>query len=229
MSIPYQNRTVGQLVAERPARARVFERFGIDYCCGGRVSLAEAASSLGLDPAVIERALSECDAGPENKGERDWLAASPIELIDDILARHHTYLKVELPRLDYLVHKVASVHSANHPYLKELAQVFVSLRSNMLTHLAAEEETIFPAIRKVNGNPEARRELTAHIALSTSEHDLVGAMLHRINQLTGNYSLPPDGCETFRALLHGLSVLEGDTHIHVHKENNILFPKVLAA
>ncbi len=222
-------KTVGNLVAEQPGRSRVFEWFGIDYCCGGKKPLSEACQEKGLDPAGVSEELIRNDADSGRADTTDWSQASVSQLIENILNEHHAYLQLELPRLTQLVNKVATVHGENHPNMRRVAEVYGGLRRALEAHMKEEEEALFPALRLMTrGSFGMLADDTADlIAKMEVEHQEVGDALARINTLTGGYKMPPDGCETFRATLHALMTLETDTHTHVHKENNILFPKAL--
>ncbi|MBX6311730.1 MAG: iron-sulfur cluster repair di-iron protein [Isosphaeraceae bacterium] len=227
------NRTIGQLVAERPSRARVFERFGIDYCCGGQVPLARACAAKGLSVAAVLREIEANDLQVATSETVDWVPETLGRLIDFIVATHHAYLRRELPRLTVLIDKVAAAHGGRHPELNELRSVFASLREGLEAHLAEEEQVAFPLIKQL----EAARAISGSppIGLADSlrdmerEHDEVGAALARLRTLTGGYAPPADACNTFRAMLNGLAELETDLHYHVHRENNILFPGAKSA
>jgi len=223
---------VGSLVAEQAGRARVFEWFDIDYCCGGKQPLEQACTEKGIQLSQVIAELAKADVEEARVEDRNWQTLSTAELINHIVTAHHGYLRMELPRLTQLVNKVASVHGENHPYLLELKPLYDGLRRDLEAHLNEEEAEIFPAIRLVASRGSfgmLAAEAFGAIQRAEAEHVSVGDRLHRINQITDGYVLPKDGCETFRAMLHALMTLESDTHMHVHLENNILFPKALAA
>jgi regulator of cell morphogenesis and NO signaling len=232
---PAPEPTVGQLVVERPARARVFERLGIDYCCGGRKSLALACREKDLDPDAVLRELdAEAEAPPAD--ETDWSAATLAELADHIEQTHHAFLKAELPRLDRLTRKVAAVHGQRHPELVGLRLVYAHLMRELESHLLDEEAVVFPLCRRLDpsgtGGPPrdpAGRSVQSPIAALTHEHDDAGAALAEMRRLAADYVPPEGACNTYRAMLAGLAELEADMHRHVHKENNILFPRAVEA
>ncbi|MEP0841441.1 MAG: iron-sulfur cluster repair di-iron protein [Phycisphaerae bacterium] len=225
------NATVGQLVAERPSRARVFERFEIDYCCGGKQPLAEACAERGLDPESVLAELRAADAAP-HPSETDWTTAPLGDLCDHIVAAHHAYLRRELPRLEAMSEKVAEVHGRREPHLRELAAVFAALHEELDQHMAKEEQVLFPLVRLLESStalPSFHCGSVANpIRVMEHEHDDAGAALTRMRRLTGGYAPPPEACNTYRALLDGLAELEADLHRHIHKENNILFPRAAA-
>jgi regulator of cell morphogenesis and NO signaling len=217
--------TVGEIVRAMPARSRIFENLGIDYCCGGKKPLAEACQAKGLDPATVVALLSALDDTP-NTVQTNPDAMTLTALCDHIEHVHHEYLREELPRLDFMTRKVAAVHGDHEPRLHEVRNVFESFQSEITAHTKEEDEVVFPAIRKLESGD--RTQLDAALSKLESEHDKAGAALERLKSLTDNYTPPEWACNTFRALYDGLAQLEKHTHQHVHQENNVLFPKALA-
>ena len=215
------SRTVAELVLERPSRARVFEKLGLDYCCGGQTPLAEACAARGVPVGQALAALEEATDAPS--GERDWTTVPLPELCDHIVSEHHALLREELPRLDALLAKVVRSHGTQRHSLVELHDTFTTLRSDLEEHLAAEEELLFPLVRA--GGPydgDQLRELE-------HDHAWAGSALARMRELAGGYELEEALCNTHRSTLEGLRELERDLHQHIHEENNVLFPRVLAA
>jgi regulator of cell morphogenesis and NO signaling len=215
------SRTVADLVIERPARARAFAELGLDYCCGGKTPLAEACEARGL---AVEEAVAALEAVADTPaGERDWSTAPLAELCDHIVSEHHDRLRAELPRLEGLLEKVVRAHGEERPSVVELRDTFTALRSDLEEHLAAEEEQLFPLVRA--GGPydaEQVHELE-------HDHAWAGSALARMRELTDGYDLERAICNTHRATLDGLHELERDLHQHIHEENNVLFPRALAA
>jgi regulator of cell morphogenesis and NO signaling len=224
--------TVGQLVAERPSRARVFEKHSIDYCCGGKVSLERACARKKIDPAAILEELRVCDEETRGETQTDWTQATASELVDDIISTHHDYLREELPRLSFLVGKVARVHGDAHPELPQVHHLFEGVKSEMETHMWKEENVLFPYCKALETDAALPKSpfgaVKNPIRVMEEEHAEVGAALDQIRELTHNYYPPIDACNSYRAMLDGLRTLERDMHVHVHKENSILFPKALA-
>jgi regulator of cell morphogenesis and NO signaling len=215
--------TVGELVAERPARSRVFEELGIDYCCGGKLSLAEACARKGLDPDDVGRRLA---AAAPAEPESDWRSAPLAGLCDHIVRTHHAYLRRELPRLRGLLAKLARVHGDRHPELRGVLTVFGPFADELTAHMAKEEWVLFPLIARIeSGDVPRTPRVLQPIAVMEAEHDDAGRALAEMRRLTGGFAVPADGCNTYRAALAGLAELEADMHAHVHKENNILFPR----
>ena len=230
--------TVGQLVAERPNRARVFETFGIDYCCGGKKPLSQACGEKGVSTETVLNVLHLLDEQAAGAGaaDRDWTKASMTELANHIELTHHAYLKQELPRLEFLTGKVANRHGDRLPQLVELRDVFAAFQAELFQHMEKEERVLFPLCRQMD-HVKPGEELPAFhcgsvenpIAVMVREHDDAGDALRRMRELTDDYTPPADACNTFRATYDALAQLERDMHRHVHKENSVLFPKAIEA
>jgi regulator of cell morphogenesis and NO signaling len=232
METPTIEMSVGQFVTARPSRSRVFQRLGIDFCCGGTLSLAEACKRRGLDASqTLDMLLIEDAVAPE---QANPATMSLADLCDHIESTHHAYLRTELPRLSGMVRKVTAVHGERHPWLAEMAAIFERFATQMGVHMMKEEVILFPALRKLEraargglmtGSLDA---IAAPIRVMESEHDGAGDDMSRMKTLSNGFIPPADACTTFRAMLDGLRELEEDLHMHVHKENNVLFPRALA-
>jgi regulator of cell morphogenesis and NO signaling len=219
--------TLAELVTADPSLARELERFRLDYCCGGGKTIAEACASRGLDAKAV---IVDLEASRAVTTDAEWSSKDVMELVDHIEATHHRYLWNELPRLSALADKVVSVHGRRHPELAEIRQCTAAIRADLEPHLMKEERVLFPMVRELG---RAERLPTLHggsirnpIAMMTLEHEHVGQLLSHLRALTNDYSVPSDGCRSYTALFAALAQLEDDTHLHVHKENNILFPAV---
>jgi regulator of cell morphogenesis and NO signaling len=224
--------TVGEIVRAMPIRSRIFEKLGIDYCCGGKKPLDEVCRCKGLDAATVIAMLAALDGAPESSSANpDTMSLS--ELCDHIERAHHGYLREELPRLDFLTRKVAAVHGADEARLLEVRAIFEAFSEKMTSHTKEEEEIVFPKIRQLEKAGQDKAEVASSLkdilSRLESEHDGAGAALERFRELTDDYTPPEWACNTFRALYDGLERLEKETHQHVHKENNVLFIKALAA
>jgi regulator of cell morphogenesis and NO signaling len=216
--------TLGELVAELPARARVFERHGLDYCCHGQRSLADAAAAADLDANAL--AVELASVVDTSGAEVD--ALEPGALVEHILRTHHAYLHEELPALRALADKVNSVHSCRHPELTEVARLVHALADDLGPHMAKEEQVLFPAItRQSTQAGGAGMPLAPPIAVMMAEHTTVGALLEALRSTAHGYKVPADGCASYHGLYARLADLEADTFRHVHLENNVLFPQVL--
>ena len=225
-------RTIGELVAERPARARVFEGFKIDYCCGGKKPLADACQAKGIDPQLVLNMLRIVDENATTQ-ERDWTQASITELCDNIESTHHAYLKENFPRLEFLARKVASRHGDHRPELVELRDTFLAMKDEMEQHMLKEEQILFPLCRKLDRGEAAAGahcgSVQNPIRVMMQEHEDTGNALARMRELTNGFVPPEDACNTYRAYFDALAELEQDMHRHVHKENSVLFPKAVEA
>jgi len=217
--------TLSDLVIEDPRRARVLEKFGLDYCCHGQRPLGEAADEAGVDVAAVSAALDLAEALPA-------AAAGPADnaaLAHDIVDTHHAYLWAEMPRLQALVDKVTTVHGVRHPELADVQATFEQAVAGLEPHMTREERVVFPAISRVEKtrSPAPAGSLTEPIAELRAEHDAIGELFKRIRSTTHGYEVPADACNSYRAMLTGLEEMELDLHEHIHKENNILFPHVV--
>jgi regulator of cell morphogenesis and NO signaling len=223
--------TVGGLVARRPSLSRVFEQAGIDYCCGGKKSLEQACREKHVDPQELLRTLQLAATESESPSDFNALTASLTELADHIEQTHHRYLRNELPRLDTLTAKVAEVHGDHDARLKDLRQVFVKMARELSMHMMKEEQILFPLIRQLEGSDAMPAfhfgSIANPIRQMEHEHDDAGDALAQLRALTDGYKPPHDACNTYRALLDALQQLEFDMHVHVHKENSVLFPRAL--
>ena len=223
------SRSVGDLVAERPLRARVFESVGIDFCCGGKVPLAALCQARGLN---LDRVLAELRAAVTPAAEQtNWAEASLTALVGHIQARYHEPLRVELPRISAMLAKVVSRHGDHLPgTLLPLQQTYETLQEELLDHMTKEDRILFPAIVALeNGDPlpmpDASAWISQPIGVMEAEHAAAGAALARIREVTDGF-VPPDwACPTFRGLYHALAQLETDMHVHVFLENHVLFPR----
>ena len=222
-------RSVGELVAENPATARVFEKYGIDYCCGGKKPLNQACRERGIAPEPVVEALGHAGDRPAAQN-RDWNRVPLHELIAHIVSRHHAYLKTELPRSLELFTKVARAHGEREPRLVEAKEVFEVLKEELESHLMKEEMILFPAIGRLesSGKAGAPCPLEHPIARMEYEHESAGRALAQMRHLTFDYHIPEEACNTYRALFAALVELEADLHEHIHLENNILFPRAAA-
>lgn len=224
--------TVGEIVRAMPACSRVFENLNIDYCCGGRKSLADVCLAKGLDTATVIAMFSALEH-PANDMLVNSGAMTLTELCDHIQQVHHGYLREELPRLDFMTRKVAAVHGEHEPRLIELRKTFEEFNAELTAHTNEEDEIVFPAIRKLeaarNGGSAAQLNIPPSLEKLEREHDDAGATLEHFRTLSDHYTPPDWACNTFRALYGGLAKLEKNMHLHVHKENNVLFPGALAA
>ena len=224
------NTTVGNWVARYPQTSRVFESLQIDYCCGGKEPLEQACWDRQLDAQQVLKRLEQTIDGVDEP-TNDWLNSPLGELCDHIEQTHHALLRRELPRLGAMIFKVVDAHADSHQELPTLQEVFAELCAELEPHMFKEERILFPAIRQLDRsaeNPSFPFGTVANpIRVMEHEHDNAGDALSRIRELTNNYEIPDDACNTYRAMLDGLRELEIDMHQHIHKENNVLFPRAI--
>ena len=222
--------TLAEAVDAFPQLAREFERRGLDYCCGGARTLGEECVLIGADPQVTVAELSAMAAASES-GSAEWTSMSADVLVDHLESTHHRYLWDEMPRVTALIDKIVSVHGGRHPELVEVAACFAQVRADLEPHMLKEERVLFPMIRELATATDMPSfhcgSLRNPISVMLSEHDAVGALLARIHRLTDGYTPPGDGCASYVACFSAMAELEADTHLHIHKENNVLFPLVL--
>ncbi|MBS1994160.1 MAG: iron-sulfur cluster repair di-iron protein [Cyanobacteria bacterium SZAS LIN-3] len=226
--------SVGELVAEQPALAEVFDRYGIDFCCGGKQTLEEACVKALVDPQTVLMDIKESSAKTVvDKSTRTWVNVTLTELTDHIQQTHHTYLKAELPRLQELADKVARVHGVKDPRLVQVAEIFSAMRREIEQHTEKEDLVLFPFIRQLDratSVPETPFVTVANpIRCMESEHSDAGEALMQLRDLTEQYTAPERACTSWIALLNGLAHLDQDLRTHIHKENTILFPKAIEA
>jgi len=220
---PFSDCTVGELVAARPGRSRIFEIYGIDFCCGGGRTLREACKGKGVSlDAVVEQLEAETAGKPAPVHNP---AELPLhELCSYIVETHHGYLRRELPRLHAMSARVAQVHGSHTPALKEVFEVFTGLEQELTNHIFKEEQILFPAIAAISRGESEPMMLDGPISCMIHEHDDAGTALARLRALTDGFQPPADACNTYRALFAGLHELEEDLHRHIHLENSVLFP-----
>lgn len=223
--------TIGQIVAAHPSLTRFFENLGIDYCCGGKQPLADACAQRNLDLtttlALLKSAASTLDAMPT---EVDAAAMSLTQLADHIEQTHHVYTRTELARIVEMAAKVSTKHGWRDSRLIEMGTVVNYLANEMIDHMEKEESVLFPLVRRLEAGTAHEADLgmlSGPIQQMEAEHQNAGEALARLRELTDGFTPSEESCNTHRALLSGLAEFEADLHRHVHKENNILFPRAL--
>lgn len=224
----YSDKMLGDIVADDFRTAEVFKNAGIDFCCGGKKTLKQACEEKALNLEVIVQQIEEQQTLPISNAQnfKDW----PLDFLCDYIVNfHHKYVFKTLPELVFYTRKIADVHGNNHAELQEVASLFGQINSELLQHLRNEEEILFPAIKQLlkHGNDEARNIVKSEITRMNGEHEFAGGAMDKINEITGGYQVPADGCNTYMVSFKLLKQFEDDLHIHVHLENNILFPKAL--
>ena len=228
--------TLGEIASKDLRKAEVFKKYGLDFCCGGKKTVKEACAEKGIDVTKVEQELQTADKNistarplPYNDWSLDFLA-------DYIVNTHHSYVKKTIPDLRVYASKVASVHGNRHPELLAISQLTDEVCNELSSHLIKEETILFPYIKQIvnsknNGTPVQNKNFNTiqnPINMMEHEHEVVGKNLDKMRQLSNNYSLPEDACASYSYLFKTLDEFENDLHIHIHLENNILFPKALA-
>lgn len=226
---------IKDVVAEDFRAAAIFQKYGLDFCCGGAKPIGEAASAKGFDPADLLLQLNEIAATPGSgmpKFNR-WDAAL---LCDYIVENHHLYVREVIPSIGMHAEKVARVHGAHRPELVEVAAIFARVSADLAAHMQKEENVLFPYIRSLAlersrglvGGRSAFGSVHNPISMMEAEHAAAGDEMEEIRRLTNDYTAPMDACATYQVLFQELADFEKDLHVHVHLENNILFPKAIA-
>lgn len=225
---------VGEIAASDLRKAEVFRKYGIDFCCGGRQTLKEACAEKGLEVSTIEQELGQSTT---SRGQR------PLEfnewrqdfLVEYIVNMHHGYVRKTLPELLALASKVARVHGASHPELLRIQELAELVGRELTSHMDKEESILFPYIQSlVQAEDSGKGAGTAQfgsirnpIRMMEHEHDEAGRIMAEIRSLSNEYLVPDDACTSYTMLYRMLEEFEHDLHIHVHLENNILFPKAM--
>lgn len=218
---------VADIASALPSSVRVFQRHGIDFCCGGKTPLGQACEDRGLSYATVVDAI-EASAQEPAADERNWAEEPLHALIDHIVSTYHDPLREALPLLQSMAAKVSGVHISKAPHLARLETIVSELSAELISHMRKEEMVLFPAIRTIEEGRRSSVPVSVPISVMEEEHDHAGALLAELRTITDDYVAPQWACETFRALYRGLSELEAAMHVHVHLENNVLFPCALA-
>lgn len=227
-------KTVREYALEIPSATRIFEKLGIDYCCGGGKSLGDACTAAGVSVVEVLDSLN-AELRVATSAARDWQALSQAELITHIVDKHHAFTREELARLEALFAKVSGVHGQNHPELFEIQDQFGKLRGELEPHMLKEERVLFPHIARMEEAAVANQTLPRPpfrtvlnpVRVMLAEHDAAGYILGRMREASSDYALPPDACISYKTLYSALTALDVDLHQHIHLENNILFPRAM--
>jgi regulator of cell morphogenesis and NO signaling len=227
--------TVKDIALSSPAARHVLEEAGVDYCCGGGKSLHDACLHAGVsEQALLDRLRQNTKATrPE---DANWQTAPLHELTQHIRDRHHSYVRAAISRTQALLDKVLASHGRNHPEVAEIGKLFMGIRVEMIAHMQKEEKILFPYIdaleqaseTKVPVEPPFFQTVKKPIHMMMEEHDSSGELVRQIRKASDDYQPPADACTTFRAAYQELEQFEKDLHLHVHLENNILFPRAVA-
>lgn len=231
------DKTVREVALENPSSIRVFEAFGIDYCCGGNRPLSEACQRANLSVDEVLASLAKADeADLARQQQREWQSEPLSALIAHIQGTHHKYTREEIARLLPLLEKVCSRHGKNHAELFDVLEVFRSLAQELSAHMMKEEMILFPYMARLEAAAAKKEKLASApfgsvqnpVAMMEHEHDSAGDALRALREKTNGYSAPADACVSYQTLYRALAIFEADLHQHIHLENNILFPRAVA-
>jgi regulator of cell morphogenesis and NO signaling len=228
-------KTVREYAIETPQTIPVFEKLGIDYCCGGNRRLDEVCAAANLPVDEVLKSLETALAEPPKPTERELRAGSLAELIAHIVHTHHAYVRTETPHIERLLEKVCTKHGANHPELPHIRSVFRGLGQELSMHMMKEEAVLFPYIERMEEAvvqqepimPAPFGTVANPVRMMEHEHDNAGAALKAMRQASQDYTPPADACTSYQALYHALQAFEKDLHQHIHLENNVLFPRAV--
>jgi regulator of cell morphogenesis and NO signaling len=227
--------TVRDLAAGIPGATRVFENFGIDYCCGGARTLADACREASLPVEDMARSLEEAGRAPQPGDGRDWRQESLMALTEYIVDTHHSFTRQEIDRLEKLFDKVCSRHGENHAELFEARKTFQQLKQDLIPHMLKEEQVLFPYITRMEEAAGDGRAIPPPffgtvqnpVRMMMLEHETAGDLLRALRGATGDYTPPADACISYQTLYQALAGFEADLHQHIHLENNLLFPRAI--
>ncbi|BFH62394.1 iron-sulfur cluster repair di-iron protein [Paenibacillus azoreducens] len=216
---------VSDIVTAIPQTADLFRTLRIDYCCGGKVPLEEAAIKRKLDPEAVLEQLKHVESEFINYQESRPASLTGLELMDYIKHKHHAFLRDELPAMTPYVTKLARVHGGHHPELLRVEEIFAELKKELLEHTEDEEQNVFPLMSEyfTEQGHEISAALKQQITELVDEHEQAGNLLKELREITSDFGVPADACGTYRLVYQRLANLEKDTFEHIHLENNILF------
>jgi regulator of cell morphogenesis and NO signaling len=226
--------TVRELAVGLPGATRIFERFGIDYCCGGGRTLLDACMTADLQFDDVVHSLEQESARTTNQSH-NWQEEPLTALAAYIIDQHHFFTKEELQRLEKLIEKVSAKHGDKHPELFEVQKLFEQLKRDLTPHMLKEEQVLFPYIARMEEAIGERRAVPPPffgtvrnpVRMMTMEHDTAGETLKQLRTVTTDFTPPPDACVSYQTLYQALAAFEADLHEHIHLENNILFPRAV--
>ena len=230
----YFNKTVAEIVNDNFRTSDVFKKYKIDFCCGGHKTLSDVCQTKNISLDAVEAEL-ETVANARNTGLPDTHHWTLSLIVDYIVGNHHEYITRSIPLLLQYTNKVARVHGENHPELKQVQTLFHEAVMELDAHMSKEEHILFPFIKSMEKHFTSRETLQESgfgriqnpIGMMEHEHDTVGSIFKNIRQLTSDFTPPEDACNTYRVLFSKLEEFETDLHIHIHLENNVLFPRAI--
>lgn len=229
------NQLIGELVAKDYRAASVFKKYGIDFCCQGNRTINDACTAKEIDVANVVKDLNAISS-TNNTANRIDFKSWPLDLLADYIEKtHHRYVEDKSPELKAYLEKICEVHGSNHPELFQIKELFLQAVDNLTQHVKKEEIVLFPFIRKME-TAQRTGEVLQKLSFGSirnpinqmeSEHSVEGDRFRDIERLSNNYTPPADACNTYRVTIAMLKEFEEDLHLHIHLENNILFPKAI--
>jgi regulator of cell morphogenesis and NO signaling len=230
-----ESKTIGAIAVENPTTIQAFEKFGIDYCCGGNKLLIDACSSAGVEIEEIKAYLEDIERFQKKNDAGDFQKISLSELLSYIVETHHKYTKNAMHYLDDLMLKVCKAHSEKHSEVTRLYSLYCNLCADLIPHMMKEELVLFPYVAKLEEDSKKNSPsemppfgtVKNPIRAMLMEHDTAGEILRNMREVTDGYKLPEDACNSYRALYYELEEFEKDLHMHIHLENNVLFPRAI--
>ncbi|MBI5729994.1 MAG: iron-sulfur cluster repair di-iron protein [Ignavibacteriales bacterium] len=229
------NTTIGEIVKNNYQTAEVFKKYRIDFCCGGKKTIEEACSTNNISVAELTNALSETLIKTGSNKEHNFKDWEPDYLANYIVNIHHKYVAENIPLLSEFTQKIVRVHGERHPELRQISDLFADVAAELQQHMMKEERILFPYIAKLQAafkskstiGPSPFGTVRNPIAMMEMEHDNAGSLLKQMREISSNYKLPDDACETYLVTYQKLDEFENDLHQHIHLENNILFPRAI--
>ena len=229
-----QSPSIGSFVANDYRTASVFQKYGIDFCCKGGKSIDEVCESKKINTGQLLTELADVSEQPGNQAT-DFKSWPPDLLADYIEKKHHRYITDTTPSLKQFLDKLCKVHGSNHPELFEINKEFTASSDELASHMKKEETVLFPYVRQMADCGNRKEQSAGHsfgsvrnpIQMMMQEHDTEGERFRKISELSSNYTPPDDACTTYKVAYSMLKEFENDLHMHIHLENNILFPKAI--
>jgi regulator of cell morphogenesis and NO signaling len=223
---------VKDIALSNPAARQILENAGLDYCCGGGQSLQNACLHADISAEEILNRLRE-NSKHVNPDEANWTSAPLCDLTRHIRERHHRYVREAISRVQPLLDKVEVQHGKNHSEIAHIRRLFTEVGRDMIMHMQKEEQILFPYIDALEQaasthssvEPPFFQTIRNPIQAMMKEHDAAGELVRQIRQASSDYTVPADACTSYEALYQDLKEFEADLHMHVHLENNILFPR----
>lgn len=233
MATETSHETIGSIAVSQPESVSVFTRHGLDFCCGGSRTLEQACAAKGLSADLIRAEIRDATARMGATASEDWNAMGMSDLADHIERVHHASARDLIHRIDALLPRVVSAHGDSHPELCAVAETFGRFREELSDHMVREERVLFPWLRRLDtpgsvdiGPPWS---VARPISCMIHDHDDAAAALASMRSALFDYAVPAEACRSYAALIAALKELDEDTRIHIHKENNALFPAGIRA